>query len=836
MIKWCLKVAWRDARRQRARLLLCSSAIVFGVAAVVALQSFGHNLKETVEMRAQALLGADLEIRSRLPFSPAAGEWMAGLSSTRSSEVRFSSMVTLPRSGDSRLVQVRGLAGDFPYYGELETLPTALRPRSGVAEALVEESLMRQYEVEVGDEIQLGHKRFTIIGALLRIPGEAGVAGVFAPRVLVPLDQIEDTGLVQYGSIAFYRCYILFDEESAWQGEEAYADFLAAERLRVETVESRKRQLGDALDGFQRYLSLSALVALLLGGVGVAGAAHAYLSEKRGTVAILRCLGASARLAAGVFALQMAIVAAVAALAGAALGALVQQTVPLVMEFFLPFEVATFLSLRSIFSGVLLGWLTVCLFSLLALKPLLRVPPLAALRVTAVGEGGRLSPGLIAILVLVAYGYAVAIVGEWDVAAWFTAGLATLLGLLLGLAWTLRWLLRRVVWERSSFEVRQAVSSLYRPQNRTLFLIATLGFGTALIYSLSVVEGFLLAGADWQDHETTPNLMIWDIQDDERDGVLEILQAADLPVKGDAPVVTMRLQSINGKGVAAILQDPDNEVDDWVLTREYRSSYRSALIDGEELVDGELVSKWTMDRGTVPVSVEVGYAESLGVGIGDRMTFDVLGLPIEVEVASLREVDWRQLRPNFFILFPPGILEQAPSFHIVATRVPDRDSLAAVQRTLIEAFPTIATIDLTLILDTLTSLLDRARLAVRFVASFTLFTGMVVMISAVVASRYQRTREIVLLRTLGAGRSTIRRILLIEFSIVGLLSGLAGVLLGSVAAYVLALFYFNTEFTMPWLGASAVIVCVTALAVAAGMLAAAGLTRVAPLEILRRED
>ncbi len=836
MIEWCFKVAWRDARRQRSRLLLCSSAIVFGVAAVVALQSFGHNLKETVEVRAQALLGADLEIRSRVPFSSEAREWLAGLSSTRSEEVRFSSMATLPSSGDSRLVQVRGLEGGFPYYGELETVPVGLRPTPGSAEALVEESLLRQYGADVGDEIQLGHQRFTIIGALLRIPGEAGAAGVFAPRVVVPLDQIEATGLVQYGSIAFYRSYILLDEGVVWQGAEAYADFLATERLRVETVESRKRQLGDALDGFQRYLSLSALVALLLGGVGVAGAAHAYLSDKRGAVAILRCLGASARLAAGVFALQMGIVAAVAALAGAALGVLVQQLVPLVMSFFLPFEVETFLSVQSIISGVLLGWLTVSLFSLLALKPLLRVPPLAALRVTAVGESGRLSPGLIAILFIVAYGYAFLIVGEWQVAAWFTGGLAVLLGLLLGLAWMLRWLLRRLVWERSSFELRQAVSSLYRPQNRTLFLIATLGFGTALIYSLAVVEGFLLAGSDWQDHDTSPNLMIWDIQDDERDGVLGILQAAELPVQGDAPVVTMRLQSINGRGVSAMLRDPDNQIDDWVLTREYRSSYRSTLIDGEQLLAGELAPDWAMDLGPVPVSVEEGYAESLGVGIGDRMVFDVLGLPIEVEVASLREVDWRQLRPNFFILFPPGILEDAPSFHIIATRVPDRDSLAAVQRMLIEAFPTIATIDLSLILDTLTSLLDRARLAVRFVASFTLFTGMVVMISAVVASRYQRTREIVLLRTLGAGRRTIRRILLIEFSIVGFLSGLAGVLLGSVAAYGLALFYFKTEFTMPWIGALAVILSVTVLAVAAGMLAARGLTRVAPLEILRRED
>lgn len=834
MIRWCLKMAWRDARRQRAALLLCSSAVLFGVAAMVALQSFGENLQDTVDDQAQALLGADLEVVSRVPFSERTREWLEGLGATRSDEVRFSSMATFPAVAESRLVQVRGMAGGFPYYGELETVPAGLRPEAGRAEVLVEEGLLVQFGVEPGDEIQLGHKRFTIVGALLRIPGEAGAAGVFAPRVVVPLDQLEGTGLIQYGSIASYRSYVLFDDTIEWD-EEAHAAFLAAERLRVETVESRRQQLGDALDGFQRYLSLSALIALLLGGLGVSGASHAYLSDKRATVAMLRCIGVPSRTAAGIFAMQLGLVAVFAALGGALLGVLVQQLVPAVMGFFLPFEVDTRISVRAIVSGVIAGWATVAIFSVLALKPLLQVSPLAALRRSTVDSEGQRSPGIMLILVVVAYGYAFFVVGDAVVAGWFTGGMVVLLGVLVGLASLLRRMLRTWTRGRGSFEFRQAVSSLYRPQNRTVFLVATLGFGAALIYSLSVAEGFLLAGADWQDRDSTPNLMMWDIQTDEREGVLRILEQGQLPVMGDAPVVTMRLASIGGREVASILADPANELDDWVLTREYRSSWRSDLIEGERLLDGEMAAAWDLDSGPVPVSVEEGYAESLGVSMGDRMVFDVQGLNIEVEVASLREVDWRQLRPNFFILFPPGILEAAPSFHIIATRVPDRDALLSTQRAIITEYPTVATIDLTLILETLTSLLDRARLAVRFIASFTLFTGIVVMIAAIVASRYQRTREVVLLRTLGAGRRAIRRILLIEFCIVGLLGGVAGVILGTAAAYALAHFYFKTQFVFPWLGALAVIAGVTALAVAAGMQAARGLAAVSPLEILRRE-
>lgn len=827
-------MAWRDARRQRAALLLCSSAVLFGVAAMVALQSFGENLKATVDERAQALLGADLEVVSRVPFSAQAREWLEGLSATRSEEIRFSSMASFPATGESRLVQIRGIAGGFPYYGELETVPSGLRPQEGRAEVLVEEGLMAQFGVEAGDEIQLGHKRFRVVGALRRIPGEAGAAGVFAPRVVMPFDQLEGTGLIQYGSIAFYRSYLLFEDDFEWD-EEQHAAFLAAERLRVETVESRRRQLGDALDGFQRYLSLSALIALLLGGLGVSGAAHAYLSDKRATVAMLRCIGVPSRTAAGIFAMQMGIVAVFAALAGALLGVLVQQLVPAVMGFFLPFEVETRLSVRSIIAGVIAGWATVAIFASLALKPLLQVSPLAALRQSTIGSGGRRSPGIILLLVAVAYGYAFFVVGDAAVAGWFTAGMVVLLAVLVCLAWGLRWMLRKWTRGRGSFEFRQAVSSLYRPQNRTVFLVATLGFGAALIFSLSVVEGFLLAGQDWQDRESTPNLMMWDIQTDEREGVLRMLDKAQLPVMGDAPVVTMRLASIRDREVSAILADPANELDDWVLTREYRSSWRASLIEGEQLIAGEMVASWDLDRGPVPVSVEEGYAQSLGVGIGDRMVFDVLGVPIEVEVASLRAVDWRQLRPNFFILFPPGILEDAPSFHIIATRVADRGKLLSIQNAILSEYPTVATIDLTLILETLTSLLDRARLAVRFIASFTLFTGVVVMIAAIVASRYQRTREVVLLRTLGAGRSAIRRILVIEFCIVGVLSGVAGVILGSAGAYALAHFYFKTQFIFPWFGAFGVIAAVAVLAIAAGMQATRGLASVSPLEILREE-
>jgi len=293
---------------------------------------------------------------------------------------------------------------------------------------------------------------------------------------------------------------------------------------------------------------------------------------------------------------------------------------------------------------------------------------------------------------------------------------------------------------------------------------------------------------------------------------------------------------VKGRSVDSLLSNQPRRGRSWMLRREYRSTYTDHLRDGEKIIAGQWVPQMTNDpTNAVPVSLEQGIARDLQVGLGDELVFDVQGVPINTRVTSLREVEWRRIQPNFFVVFPRGVLESAPAMHVLVTRVGSSQESARMQREVVKAFPNVSVIDLTLVLQTVDAILSKISFVIRFMAMFTVLTGLLVLVSALAAGRYQRIQESVLLRTLGASRGQILGILLVEYVSLGFLAALTGILLALIAAWALTRFVFHSPFALELDSVLIPLLLVPGFTVLVGFLMSLGILNQSPLTILRTE-
>ena len=339
---WVWKMAWRDSRTHRNRLFLFMSSIIVGIAALVAISSLSDNVENAINEQAKDLLGADLVINSQHAFSEPEIQLIDSLEGEQSKVTSFSSMIYIPKNSGTRLVRIRALQGDFPYYGNFETKPpNAATDFRSKRSALLEESLMLQFGIAVGDSVQIGAFTFEVAGALIKIPGEAALNSIFAPRVYIPMMFLENTRLIQPGSLAFYQVFFKFAQETdVQQLVDEIKPQLTEYRIRSETVESRKANLGQALDNFYQFLNLIGFIALLLGCIGVVSAIHVYIRQKLDTVAILRCLGANAKQSFLIYLIQAGSMGFIGSLIGTFLGILIQMILPRIFaNFFVSFAI-----------------------------------------------------------------------------------------------------------------------------------------------------------------------------------------------------------------------------------------------------------------------------------------------------------------------------------------------------------------------------------------------------------------------------------------------------------------------------------------------------------------
>jgi putative ABC transport system permease protein len=838
---WTWRLAWRDSRSSRRRLFLYSLSISLGIAALVAVGSLGQSLRRAVDEQSKALLGADLVVSSRKPFGEAEEALLQRLGKDRSDEISFASMLSFPAAGGTRLINVRALRGPFPWYGSFEADPPssveAFRNGEGL---LVEEGVARQFNAQVGDPVKLGEWNTRIVGLLRSVPGDSFAFATLAPRVYMAFDRLDTTQLLGRGSLVRYRSLFRLPEDPVGkQWIEELRDPLKELRLDIDTAEKRREDLGRTASNLNGFLNLVAFIALLLGAVGVASAVQVHVRQRLPQVAVLRCLGAPMAATFAVYLIQAVALGAVGVLTGIALGALVQRAVPAAFASLLPFPIDVRFSFSAAAQAAVAGLVVSSTFALLPLLEVRRVSPLAAIRVAFdPGRAGRDPARWLVIAAIAGAVLTFALLQTREVrhGLGFAAGLATAFLLLAGAARLLVILSRRLVPTWLPFAWRQGLASLHRPQNRTGTLLVSLGLGTFLILSLQLTRASLLQSLSTPPGERRANAILFDVQPDQVEGVGDILQRLNLPLVDGAAIVTMRLSSLKDRPVSEWLTNSTEDVPGWVLRREYRSTWRSNLVDSERLLRGTLSPR--IDPGTtpVPVSVESGIAKDLGIDLGDRLTFDVQGVPLDCVVGSIREVEWRQVRPNFFVVFPDGALEAAPSMHILATSISNATESAILQREVVGEFPNVSVIDLTLVLSTVEGVVSKVALAIRFMTLFTIGTGIVVLAGAVVTGRWQRMQEAILLRTLGASQAQIRRILIAEYAGLGILAALTGSLLALGSGWALAHFLFKVPFHIQPSDLFLTLITVPLLTVIVGLAASRGISSHPPLEILRRES
>ena len=528
---------------------------------------------------------------------------------------------------------------------------------------------------------------------------------------------------------------------------------------------------------------------------------------------------------------------------GAALGVLAQRLLPGLLAGLLPVDVQLVLSPAAVALGIGMGLWVALVFALIPLLAVRRVSPLAALRRDVEPAGRRwLDPWRLAAAAALAISVVVLArlqVGSWRKGAAFSAGVAVALLALWGASWLLIRAARRWLPAGWPYVWRQGLANLHRPANQTATVVLAIGFGAFLLGTLFLVQYNLLRTLRITGGPARPNLVLFDIQPDQLAAVDSTLAAGGYQAVGPVPIVPMRIQSIKGRPVLVAPADTLDQdggergpQDNWALRREYRSTYRDTLVASEKLVAGRW---WTRGAGPTQISVERDLARELGVGVGDEIVWDVQGVPLTTRVASLREVDWARFEPNFFVVFAPGALEGAPQTYVTLTRVDGAGARGLLQRRIAERLPNVTSVDLSTVQETLERLIDRVVLAIRFMALFTLGTGTLVLVGALATSRFQRIREGALLRTLGATRAQLFRIVLSEYLSLGLLAAAVALVLAGVAGWALARFVFDGTFTLPVGPLAGLGAAVVLLTVVVGLANSREVLRRPPLEVLRAE-
>ncbi|HEV8599857.1 MAG TPA: FtsX-like permease family protein [Gemmatimonadales bacterium] len=868
--RFVLRMAWRESRAGRRRLWLLTGAVTAGVAALVAINSFTQNLRVSVAEQARALLGADLSFRSGRAFpprvealldsliAPDSGAGRLARSGRRALQVSFVAMAYVPRTTGVRLVQARAVAGGYPFYGEIVTQPAgrwrALERQNGV---LVDPVLLTALHAELGDTLALGNGRFPILGTVLNVPGDIGVFSAFGARVFLPARSLPATGLLQFGSRADYEAFVQLPPGRDAAGiAKQYRSALRELRIGIRTVEEDREDLSEALSRLGNYLGLVALIALLLGGLGVASAVNVFIKRKLDTIAVLRCLGATSREVFAVYLLQALAMGGIGSAIGALAGVALQQLLPLLFTGLLPVDVRVVPSPGSILLGTGLGLWVAGMFAALPLLGIRRVSPLLVLRRDVDPAAGRDRLARLALLPLALSVVALAVIQVGSVRDGIAFAVA------IGVALFGLWLAARALiggvrrWfpSRWPYLWRQGLANLYRPANQTVTVVLALGFGAFVLTTLFLAQNNLLREFRPGGLHTRPNLMLYDIQPAQQAGVAALIRENGLGSTPAVPIVTMRIKAIRGVPVSKLLPPSDSTTDSaaaprqrerrprprgapspWAIRREYRSTYRDTLSDTEKVVAGKWWGREPAGDSPALVSLEEELAGELGVKLGDEIVWDVQGTDVPTRVGGLRAVEWRRFEPNFFVVFQPGVLERMPQMLVMLARADSVARRGTVQRQIAERFPNVTILDLSQIQQALEGILDRGALIVRFLAFFSLVTGAIVLVGSVSASRLQRIREAVLLKTLGATRRQVLHILVAEYTALGVLAAFASVALASGAGWALTKWVFETEFYLPALQLLSLTVLLIGLTLGVGLWNSAEILKRAPLAVLREE-
>ena len=762
--------------------------------------------------------------------------------------------------------------------------------------------LIDQAGVSVGAPVKLGGLETRILGVLITAPARAswaGAFGVISPEIFYARNLEPKTNLT--GALfSFHRAHLKFP---AGRDPEIWAarvrDQMKREGADMETVEKRRKNIGQVLDHLYSFLSLLGFVALVLGGLGVASAIHVHVQQRLSSVATLRCLGGTSSQAFAVFVAQGIALGLCGAVGGVLIGVLLQRGMPVLFKSYIPIEIDIAFQPQSILVALGLGFLICVSFAILPLLKVRRISPLAAVRAAYTEE--KLAPsvwGKLALIFLWLIWAGALIFWTWqswrghlpwmenihtknvgfvtlfligaglvvrakDPIWWliifmlggtltFLAynlsppknpgvgyGFAVLLGvgllvllLVSKLVVKLASVLRHPLWP---YPLRQGMLNLHRPRNQTLLFLLSAGLGVTLILTMILMQHLLLAFLEKKALRDKPNLIFLDVKMEQEQPLRDILTPVVNKSLEYSTMVNMQLTRLNGIALVELQKKPETRVDNWILGQQFKSTTRDHLSSSEKLLTGEMPTRYS-GTGPVPVTVDKGLMEKLHTKLGDTVTFAIEEETMECKLVGTREIEWGELGLNFFFVFPPGALEKFPHSGVMTARVADPAQSAAVQKRIAAKFSNLNMIDIGQIFATITSIIDKVAFVIRFMALFTIGTGVIILIAVLVSGKRDRVEESVLLRTLGASRAQIWKILVSEYALLGFLASLTGSALAVGATTWLAKNVFKLESSLWLTPCFWTIGVLTAFTTLVGLLLSRGITSTPPLAILRGDS
>lgn len=839
-------MAVRELRASWRRLAFFFVCIAVGVGAIVAIRSVIQSVRLTFAGEARALMSADAVITSPQPMKPelaarVAGRLQAaGASSTRSIELATMARASARPDGRARMVELRAVEPGFPYYGELrlrdgQRYDHALLRGFGV---LVRPELLAQLGVSVGDPLAIGSKIFTIRGVIDSEPGRRLGAFSLGPRVFVAVEDLEQTGLIGFGSRVTAQQLLQVPEARLEPLVDALrADFIN-EFSRVRSYRAAEDSMGENFARAEDYLSLVGLVIVILGGIGVSSVTNVFVQQKMKSMAVLKCVGARSSQLLTVYVAQVVLLGLAGSALGVGLAAGAIRAIPasLTASATPGVTIAYGVTGPAVAQGLGIGLMVALLFSLVPLMGVRQVKPSLLLR-DETGVRSRDPLRLVVTLgvMLGLVGVTVWQAGSWRVGVIVAAGFAVTALVLHGAGRLLVRALAPLARTRR-FALRHAVLQLRRPGSQMRVVLLAVGLGTFFIMGVRSLQQSLVREFAVNVSAESPDMFLIDIQADQVDGVRAVLDTAreaGAPPARLIPVLRARIVGVQGRELQ--LENYEDVRGRGSLAREYTITYRTALEPNEHLVAGALWPPTPSADGEV--SIEESIRDRFQIGLGDMLRFDVMGRALSARVTSVRHVEWSDSRAGgFMFVFRPGLLDAAPHGFIGFLRGPaDASARGRLQADLVAQAPNVSVIDGREILATIQSVVASVTLAVTVVGTLVTVSGLLILIGAVAMTKFRRVYEAAIFKTLGATRRLIATVLLLEYGLVGAVAGTIGCGGALALTWGVSRFALDIPFR-PAIGASLTGLVVTAAVVALiGVGASWDVLRQKPLSTLRAE-
>ena len=820
-----LRMLGRDWRAGEQRVL--AVALIVAVASLTTVAFFADRVGRTLTREANQLLGADLVVVSDAPIAESfrSEARRRGLAVTEA--VRFPSMTQA--KDRALLTEVKAVSAGYPLRGHLRIRESATGPDFEPARipapgsVWVDDRFLRRLDASIGDRIALGEREFTVAAMVSEEPESSAGFLNLGPRLMFNMDDLASTALVQVGSRVSYRLFVAGDT----QGVARFRDY-AAQTIRpgqrVEDIREARPEINSALTRAERFLGLSALLTVILAGVAVALAARRYLQRHLDACAIMRCLGASQTLILTLHVLQFATIGLIASAFGCAIGFLCQYLLAALLA---PIVSAGLPApgwlpvLQELIAGfvLLLGF---------ALPPLIALKKVPTLRVLRRDLGAPDSFGLSAYLL---GGAAMSGLILWQaqepkLAMYVLGGV---LGTMMASAVLTLLVLRLLssVSRGSGLNWRFGLANLRRRTMGTVIQVIALGLGMMALILLTLVRSDLLESWQRSLPPDAPNRFLVNIHSDQVGEIADFFAGRQLQPPALFPMIRGRLVEVNGKPVSS--KDYVEDRAQRLIDREFNLSWAEKMQPGNVIVAGRWFA--ASDAGKPLLSVEEGIAKTLGLKLGDDLTYDIAGSRLTAKISSLRTVDWDSFRVNFFVIAPPGVLERYPGSFVTSLHLPA--SRSVVMDEIVKRFPNLLVIDVAAILAQVQRMMDQVVRAIEFVFLFSLAAGLLVLFAAVSSTHDERMFDAAVMRTLGAASAQLRAVQAAEFLLIGALAGLLAAVGASAVGFVLAKQVLNVPYSIDaWVWLVGLVAGAIGVAIA-GLLGTAKVLRTPPMQVFR---